>query len=254
VFKQIGRIALAVLVTLALSLGLTAFAGSATAASTASSCSSEHTAVHKAKKHVKKDKKKLKAAKRHHNKAAVKKAKKRLARDRARLVAARNAYNACLAGPAAPAPAPGGTTTPPPAASNPVTDQCNAVAGQIAAQDPTGAFASGAAAFCDLLGQLAGASGGDPLAICDTLAAGDPTGQLSTLCDALGTSGLPSLPTGGGLPGVPGLPGLPGLPGVPTDGGGLIGDTLGDLCDQIASQDPTDQLGQLCDALHSLPI
>jgi hypothetical protein len=244
-FKHISRVALAVLVTLALGLGLTAFAGSATAAS---SCSAQHTSVVKAKKHVKKDKKKLHAAKRHHHKSAVRKAKKHLARDRARLAQARSAYAACLNGSPAPAPAPGngGTQTPPPA-SNPVTDQCNSAAGQIAAQDPTGQFASGAAAFCDLLGQVAGASGGDPVTVCYQLAALDPTGQFVQLCAAMGGG----LPTGSGLPSVPGLP---GLPGAPTADGGLIGDTLGDLCDQIATQDPTDQLGQLCTALHSLPI
>jgi hypothetical protein len=237
-FKHLTRAALAVLVTLALGLGLTAFAGSASAAGSVSSCSAEHTAVHKAKKHVKKDKKKLKAAKAHHRKAAIKKAKKRLGRDRARLVQARNAYNACLNGSSTPAPAPAPAPTPTPAPSNPVTEQCNDAAAQFVALDPTGQFASGAAAFCDLLGQVAGASGGDPLAICDQIAAQDPTGQFVQICDALASSGgLPSLPGGSGLP-----------------DGGLIGDTLGDVCDQIASQDPTDQLGQLCDALHSLPI
>lgn len=238
-FKQIGRVALAVLVTLALGLGLTAFAGAANATGSASSCSAQHSAVVKAKKHVKKDKRKLHAAKRHHNKAGVRKAKRHLARDRARLSAARNAYSACANGQPAPAPAPAPAPTPAP--SNPVTEQCNGYASQITSQDPSGQLGAGSAAFCDLLGQLAGASGGDPTSICYQLAANDPTGQFVQLCDAF-AGGLPS----GGLPGVP------TTGGVPT--GGLIGDTLGDLCDQIAANDPSGQLSQLCTGLHSLPI
>jgi hypothetical protein len=244
VFKHIGRIALAVLVTLALSLGLTAFAGSANAASSASSCSSEHTNLVKAKKQVKKDKKKIKKAKRHHNQKAVKRLKRKIRSDRARLAQSRHAYYRCVYGQSAPAPAPPGGGNPTPAPSNPVTDQCTAFAGQLTAHDPSGQLATGSAAFCDLLGQLAGATGGDPLTVCDQLAAQDPTAQFGQLCDALRTG-----------PGLPALPGLPSAPGAPS--GGDVGDTLGDVCDQLVGQDPTGQLGQLgqlCAGLHSLPI
>lgn len=181
--KRIRRIALPVLLTLALALGMTAFAGSATAGSSASasSCSSQHTAVVKAKQHVKKDKKQLKKAKRHHHHKAVKRAKKRLKRDRTRLHRAQAAYSACLNRPA-PAPAPAPTPTP-----NPVTEQCNDAAVQLTSQDPSGQLAVGAAAFCDELGQVAGDGGGDPVALCDQLAAQDPTGQLGQLCTGLGS-------------------------------------------------------------------
>ena len=159
----------------------------------------------------------------------MKKAKKRLKRDRKRLARAQAAYRACVN--RQQTPAPGGGTTPPP--SNPVTEQCNTAAVQLAAQDPTGTFATGSAAFCDLLGELAGSTSGDPLAICDQLAAQDPTGQFGQICDALGTAGLPSLPA---------------------PDGAVIGTTLEGLCDQIAAQDPTGQLDPLCTGLGSLPI
>jgi hypothetical protein len=69
-----------------------------------------------------------------------------------------------------------------------VTDQCNAAAAQLAAQDPSGAFAGGASAFCGLLGQLAAASpSSDPVALCNQLVAQDPTGQLVQLCTGLGS-------------------------------------------------------------------
>lgn len=240
--KQIGRIALAVLVTLALSLGLTAAAGSATAATTsASACASERAQVVKAKKHVKKDKKKLKAAKKHHQQKAAKKAKKKLKKDRKKLARAKAAYSACLNRPAPSGGSTGSTGGTPDAAADPISAQCLEVAGQLASQDPTGQLAVGAAAFCDLLGELAASAGGDPTAVCDQLAANDPTGQLGQICDALG----------GGIPDAPAIPGLPALPG--TDGG-LIGSTLEDLCDQIAAQDPTGQLQPLCSGLGSLPI
>jgi hypothetical protein len=109
------------------------------------------------------------------------------------------------------------------------------MASQLTSQDPTGQFGTGAEAFCDLLGQLAGSTGGDPATLCTQLASQDPSGQFSQLCDAFGSA---PLPTGG----------------VPTSDGGLIGDTLEATCDQIASQDPSGQLVQLCDALGTLPI
>lgn len=225
-FKHIGRIAMAVLVTLALALGMTAFAGSANAASSTTSCSSQQAQVVKAKKQVAKDKKKIKKAKEHHHKKAVKKAKKKLRHDRKRLARAQAAYNACRNSSQTPAPAPADPGTP----INPVTEQCTTVAGQLVALDPTGTLADGASAFCDLLGQLAGSTGGDPVELCTQLASQDPTGQLVQICDALGGASLP-----GGT-------------------GGVIGGTLEDVCDQLAAQDPTGQLSQLCRGLGSLPI
>jgi hypothetical protein len=230
VVKHIGRIVLAVLLTLALGVGLTAFAGSASARirSTAS-CASEQSAVAHFQHKVHQDKRKLKAAKRHHHKFAAKKARKHLKRDRRHLAAAQSAYDRCTQGQASPAPAP--SPAPASAQSNPVTDQCNAAAGQLTSQDPTGSLASGAAAFCDLLGQLAAASpGSDPVALCNQLAAQDPTGQLVQLCTALGGASLPGTGTG------------------------TVGGTLEGLCDQLAAQDPTGQLSQLCTGLGSLPF
>jgi hypothetical protein len=235
VSKHFGRIALAVLVALALGLGLTAFAGSATAASSSSACSSEHAKVVSAKRHVAKDKKALKKAQRHHHTKAAKKAKRHLKRDRRKLARAKAAYQGCLNRQHAPAPAP----TPTPTPSNPVTDQCNATAAQITSQDPSGQLATGSAAFCDLLGQLAASSGGDPTTLCTQLAAQDPTGQFGQICTALGTSALPA---------------LPGTSGLPTGDGGVVGSTLESTCDQIAVQDPTGQLSQLCTGLGSLPL
>jgi hypothetical protein len=238
VFKQISRIALAVLVTLAVGAGLTATAGAADAAriaSATSSCASQQSAVAQAQHKVAKDKKQLKKAKRHHHKAAAKKARKHLKRDRRHLAAARSAYNACM-NQSSPSPSPSPAPAPTPAPSNPVTDQCNAMAGQLTSQDPTGTFASGSAAFCDLLGQLAASSPStDPVALCNQLAAQDPTGQFGQLCTALGGSSLPGLPT-------------------PGTSGGVIGSTLEGICDQIAAQDPSGQLQQLCTGLGSLPI
>jgi hypothetical protein len=188
VFKHIGRISLAALITLALGVGLTLVAGSASASSSgstsASACSSQQAQVVKAKKKVKKDKKKLKKAKKHHKAKAVKKAKKKLRRDRKKLHRAKHAYQACLRSqqtPPPPAgPAPGGT-------QNPVTEQCLTAAGQLAAQDPSGTSATGADGFCDLLGQLVGSTDGDPAALCDELAAQDPSGELRQLCTGLGS-------------------------------------------------------------------
>jgi hypothetical protein len=131
----------------------------------------------------------------------VKKAKKKLARDRAALARARSAYRACMNRAAAPAPAPAPEPAPTP---NPVTEQCLAAAGQITGQDSTGTLSSGAGAFCDALGEATATSGGDPVTVCEQLAANDPTGQLGQLCTALDPAALP----GTGLPST-GLPGLP---------------------------------------------
>jgi hypothetical protein len=243
VSKQFGRIALAIMVTLALSLGVTAFAGSANASSTSSSCASQHAQVVKAQKHVKKDKKKLKKAKRHHNHKAIKKAKRHLKRDRKALHRAQAAYRACL-NRKSPTPSPSPSPTPTP---NPVTEQCLAAAGQITSQDPSGQLATGAGAFCDLLGQLAASAptGTDPTALCSQLASQDPTGQFGQVCDGLGSVPIPS----GGLP-TGGLP----TGGLPTGTGGVIGRTLEGICDQIASQEPCGKLEQLCVGLGGLPV
>jgi hypothetical protein len=231
VSKNFGRIALAIFVSLALSVGLTAFAGSANAATSTTSCSSQHANVVKAKKHVAKDKRQLKKARHHHHKKAAKKAKRHLKRDRKKLHRAEAAYRACLNGQGSPSPAP--TPTPAP---NPVTAQCNDVAGQLAAQDPTGQFGTGSAAFCDLLGQLSAATGGDPTTLCDQLAAQDPTGQFVQICDGLAAAPLPEAPS------------------LPGGDGGQLGGTLEQICDQLAAQDPTGQLDQLCTGLGTLPI
>lgn len=156
-FKHLSRIALMVLVASALGLGTTALAGSASAAWSTTACSGQHTQVHQAQKHVRKDQSSLRNAKRHHHKAAAKVARKRLARDRAKLAQARHDYRACLnpgATPApapSPSPAPGAAPAPAPApAPNPVTEQCLAAAGLLAAQDQTGQLSQ----VCTGLGAL----------------------------------------------------------------------------------------------------
>lgn len=182
--KHFGRIAVAVLATLALSLGMAVTTGAANAASSTSACASQQAAVAKAKHKVAKDKKKLKKAKRHHHHKAAKKARKHLKRDRKKLARANNAYRACMNRADATPPASPSPSTPP---ANPVTEQCNTAAAPLVSQDPTGTFADGAAAFCDLLGQLAGTSGGDPVSLCNQLASQDPTGQMGQLCTGLGS-------------------------------------------------------------------